>query len=281
MTCAVCGAGPSRRKLHTAGVEVHECPSCGLQFWEPPPGFRPRQTYDASYFEDASSGHGYDDYASLECSLRRNFARRLARLGPPAPGRRLLDVGAAYGFAVSEACRAGWRAVGLEVSAAAARRAAAATGGCVALADVSLAPFPAQAFEAVTMWDVIEHLPDPHRAIACVARLLRPGGRLVLTTGDAGSAMARLSGPRWHLYTIPEHLYFYTRRSLEMLLSAHGLRVESVRAEASVYTLGYLAERLRKTLLGRSGRSVPRWRGANLEVVLNLFDVVTVSAVRT
>jgi len=279
--CAVCGAGPSRRKLYTAGVDVHECPSCGLQFWEPPPGFQPRQTYDASYFENVSSGHGYDDYASLESSLRRNFARRLGHLGRPLPGARLLDVGAAYGFAVSEACRLGWRAVGLEVSAAAARRAVAATGGCVVRADVSLAPFPAQAFEAVTMWDVIEHLSDPHRAIACVASLLTPGGRLVLTTGDARSAMARLSGPRWHLYTIPEHLYFYTRRSLEMLLSSHGLQVEFVRAEGSVYTLGYLAERLRKTLRGRSGRAAPRWRGANLEVPLNLFDVVTVSAVRT
>jgi SAM-dependent methyltransferase len=281
VTCAVCGAGSFRRKLHTAGVDVHECLSCGLQFWEPPPGFRPRRTYDAAYFENASSGHGYDDYASLEGSLRRNFARRLAHLGRPAPGARLLDVGAAYGFAVSEACRAGWRAVGLEISSAAARRAAATTGGCVALADVSLAPFPAQLFDAVTMWDVIEHLPDPHRAVACVAALLKPGGRIVLTTGDAGSAMARLSGPRWHLYTIPEHLYFYTRRSLEMLLSSHGLRVEFVRAEASVYTLGYLAERLRKTLLKRSGRGVPHGPGANLEVPLNLFDVVTASAVRT
>jgi len=280
VTCAVCGAEPSRGKLRTAGVDVHECPSCGLQFWEPPPGFQPSQTYDASYFENASSGHGYDDYAALECSLRRNFAQRLAHLGRPAPGARLLDVGAAYGFAVSEACRAGWRAVGLEVSPAAAGRAAAATGGCVALADVSVAPFPAQVFDAVTMWDVIEHLPDPHRAIASVASLLAPGGRVVLTTGDAGSAMARLSGPRWHLYTIPEHLYFYTRRSLEILLSAHGLRVEFVRAEGSVYPLGYLVERLRKTLLGRSGRALPRWRGANLTVPLNLFDVVTVSAVR-
>jgi SAM-dependent methyltransferase len=241
----------------------------------------PCQTYDAAYFENASSGHGYDDYASLESSLRRNFARRLAHLGRPERGARLLDVGAAFGFAVSEACRAGWRAVGLEVSRPAARRAAAATGGRVALADVSLAPFPAQAFEAVTMWDVLEHLPDPHRAIASVAGLLAPGGRLLLTTGDAGSAMARLSRRRWHLYTIPEHLYFYTRRSLEMLLSAHGLRVEFVRAESSVYTLGYLVERLRKTLLGRSGRGVPRWRGANLEVPLNLFDVVTLSAVRS
>jgi SAM-dependent methyltransferase len=259
---------------------VYECPSCGLQFWKRPPGFQPRQTYDASYFENASSDHGYDDYAALERSLRRNFERRLAHLGRPARGARLLDVGAAYGFAVSEARRAGWRAIGLEVSSAAARRAAAANGGPIALADVSFAPFPAQTFDAVTMWDVIEHLPDPHRAIACVASLLRPGGRLALTTGDAGSPLARISGPRWHLYTIPEHLYFYTRRSLEMLLSAHELRVEFIRAEGAVYTLGYLAERLRKTLLRRSGRVLPRWRGADLAVPVNLFDVVTVSAVR-
>jgi SAM-dependent methyltransferase len=261
-------------------VEVQECPACGLQFWQPPPGFRPRDTYDGAYFENPAAEHGYDDYASLESSLRRNFARRLAHLGPPRSGARLLDVGAAYGFAVSEARRLGWRAVGLELSSAAARRAAALTGGRVAVADGSAAPFAAAAFDAVTMWDVIEHLPDPQAAVASVAALLKPGGRLVLTTGDVGSLVARLSGRRWHLYTIPEHLYFFTRRSLELLLSAHGLRIESMRADGSIYTLGYLVERLRKTLLGRSASAAPRWPGANLELSVNLFDVLTVDAVR-
>jgi SAM-dependent methyltransferase len=211
--------------------------------------------------------------------LRRNFSRRLARIPSPRPGARLLDIGAAFGFAVAEARDAGWDATGLEISAAAARAGHAAVGRVV-VANAHRAPFAAESFDAVTLWDVLEHLSDPHAAVAEAARLLRPGGRLVLTTGDVGSLAARLSGARWHLYTIPEHLFFYSRRSLRLLLEAHGFRVETQRADSSVYTLGYLVERLRKTLLGRAGGQRATWPGSGLRIPVNLFDIVTVQAVR-
>ena len=279
MSCAVCGAARTRGKLRRGDVDILECPSCGLAFWTPPAGFRPDRVYDAGYFAGAQVDRGYDDYGDLEASLRLTFARRLARIPRPAGRARLLDVGAAYGFALDEARRAGWEATGLEISAPAVRRAAALARGRVVVADAAAAPFASGRFDAVTLWDVLEHLPQPHAAVSEMARLLRPGGRLVLSTGDVGSLVARLSGARWHLYTIPEHLFFYTRRSLRALLEAHGFRVESLRAEASTYTLGYLVERLRKTLLGRSARRPARWPGSGLRIGVNLFDVVTVQAV--
>jgi SAM-dependent methyltransferase len=259
---------------------IQSCGACGLAWWEPGAGHRPEAVYDAAYFRGSGGGaeHGYDDYGGLEPSLRRTFALRMASLGPPGPGARLLDVGAAYGFAVDEARRGGWRAWGLDVSRAAARQARAARGRML-VASALRTPFAARAFDAVTLWDVLEHLPDPRAAVAECARLLRPGGRLVLTTGDVGSWVARVSGRHWHLYTLPEHLFFFSRRSLELLLEAQGLRVEAMRAEGARYTLGYLAERLRKSLLGGATRPL-RFPGSGLSVPLNLFDIVRVDAVR-
>lgn len=258
------------------------CSDCGTGFWQAGRGHDPSALYGPDYFESATQPVGYDDYGSLEHSLRANFSRRLRALGePPRVGARLLDVGSAYGYAVDEARRAGWRATGLELSPAAAVRAPRlASAPPVVLGDAQRAPFADGSFDAVTLWDVIEHLPDPHAAVGELSRLLRPHGLLALTTGDAGSLLARVCGRRWHLYTIPEHLFFYSRSGLGRLLSAHGLRVEGIRAESSLYPLGYLLERLRKTLLGRTAARPARFPGSSWAVPVNLFDVVTVRAVR-
>jgi SAM-dependent methyltransferase len=279
--CAVCGAAPARPKLRVGGEQILDCPACGLAWWQPPAtGFAPESLYDADYFSGAHAARGYDDYAGQEDALRHSFARRIARLGTPAAGARLLDVGAAFGFCVAEARRAGWRACGIEISAAAARGARRAAPGVVAVAHALRTPFRDACFDAVTLWDVLEHLADPHAAIAEVARVLAPGGRLALSTGDVGSLAARISGPRWHLYTLPEHLFFFSRPSLARLLADHGFELRSMRAEGSSYSLGYVVERLRKTLLRRPAVSAPRWPGSALRVPLNLFDIVTVHAVK-
>jgi SAM-dependent methyltransferase len=278
--CAVCDSGPARFKLRKGKVDILECPACGLAFWVPPDEFRPEDVYDAAYFDGVDHGHGFSDYAGMETTFRASFAARLERIGPPTNTGRLLDVGAALGFAVSEAQKIGWNAVGLEISQSAARQAANTTGGKVAVGNSLAAPFVSACFEVVTMWDVLEHLSDPHRAIAEMSRLVRPGGQLVLTTTDVGSLVARLSGSRWHLYTLPEHLYFFTRRSLEILCKAHGFEVVEMSAEPAYFCLGYLVERVRKTLLGHVGSDTSNWPGAKIRIPLNLFDIVTVRARR-
>ena len=269
-----------RAKFEKNGIEILECRACGLAFWVPDPDFRPEGVYGPDYFEGTALGHGYEDYSSLESALRSSFAKRLKSAVPPRTGARLLDLGAAFGFGVAEAARLGFAAFGLELSRAVARRAAAVVPGAIVAANGLRLPFRGASFDAVTLWDVLEHLPDPAVALREIARVLVPGGRLLLTTGDVGSLAARLSGARWHLYTLPEHLFFFSRRSLLLLLTAEGFEIESMRAESSVYPLGYVVERLRKTLLGRSAAAPARWPGAGLRVPLNLFDIVTVHAVK-
>src|SRR5207245_2380942 len=81
-----------------------------------------------------------------------------------------------------------------------------------AFADVEL---EAEGFDVITMWDYIEHSTDPAGDLRRAAELLRPGGMLAVSTGDAGSIVARVSGRRWHLLTPRHHNFFFTRSSLE------------------------------------------------------------------
>ena len=280
MNCPICEGGPAQFKLRKGKVDILECPQCGLAFWIPPEGYRAEDVYDSAYFDSVDESHGFSDYAGMEKAFRASFADRLAKIDPPQSGGRLLDVGAAFGFAVSEASKIGWRATGLEISASAAREASGITGGKISVGNSLATPFATGSFDVVTMWDVLEHLSDPHKAIEEMSRLLRPGGQLVFTTTDVGSLVARLSGSRWHLYTLPEHLYFFTRRSLKILCEAHGFEVEKMSAESAYFSVGYLIERVRKTLLGHVGSDASSWPGAKVRIPVNLFDIVTVRARR-
>ena len=72
--------------------------------------------------------------------------------------------------------------------------------------------------DVVVLWDVIEHVDDPRGVLQGCAALLRPGGVLGMSTGNIRSLMAWLSGDSWHLYNLPEHLYFFSPAVLARML---------------------------------------------------------------
>jgi SAM-dependent methyltransferase len=201
------------------GYVVAQCESCGTRFV--PEGLVELPRYDEAYFAGACGEGGYGGYVADRALVRANFERRVRWLLPLAAGRRLLDVGAAYGLLVEAAARAGFDAIGVEPApgcAAFARRELGVEVRTGRIEDVELAP---EAFDVVTMFDVIEHLADPAAAVRRVRTLLRPGGLLVVETGDREAALARVMGSSWYFYDPPQHVTFFSRESLEgMLLRA-------------------------------------------------------------
>lgn len=278
VACRICGQEELIPKFRKSGAEILRCGRCGVECWIPSDPQEIAQLYTRDYFESGSPS-GYESYGSLEGSLTRTFERRFRQLGR-AEGRSLLDVGAAYGFALTVAQELGFRAVGLEYSEAA-REAGLRVPGRVVRGSAESLPFAGGTFDVVTLWDVLEHLPEPAEAIREIARCTRPGGRLLLTTGDVGSIVARVSGARWHLYNLPEHLFFFSRAGLELLLASNGYRVERMKSEGGYYTVGYLIERLRKTLIPRLGLPGPLGWLRERAVRVDLGDIVLVEAVRT
>ena len=146
-------------------------------------------------------------------------------------------------------------------------------------AEIVIGLVPSSTFDLATMWDVIEHVPDPLRALQAAADALRPGGGLVLTTGDVESVAAKLSGERWHLYNLPEHFYFHTERSLRSLAEQAGFRPIAVRREPMVVSLSYAIERITRSYLGGAGSQLSRWV-PDLLFPVSLHDVMTLYAVR-
>jgi SAM-dependent methyltransferase len=269
--CAACGATEARRLWEVNGFPVVQC-ACGLARTELPAGFDPATIYSEAYFQGGQHD-GYADYEGSADDLRREFRRTLDAL--PARGGSLIEIGAAYGYFLDEA-RAQFEDVcGVEISDAA--RAAAVDRGHVVERELTPALFARAPFDAAAMLDVIEHLDDPGGVLAQLRELMRPGAPLVITTGDFGSPLARAMGRRWRLMTPPQHLWFFSPRTLGALLERHGFRVASVAHPWKWVPIELVAYQASRYLGGQAlvRRLAPRGR-----VPVNLFDAMRVVATR-
>jgi SAM-dependent methyltransferase len=288
--CAACGAAvpAGAVRFRKDGFEILRCPSCGLLFRAvlPTPA-ELGEIYGEAYFSSAAGdtrGPGYADYVGDEPAHRALARRRLDALARHARPGCLLDVGAAAGFFVDEAVRRGWDARGVDVSEAMAgwgRRRLGVRIETAALADAGVA---AASLDAVTMWDYLEHSLDPLADLRRAAEALRPAGVLALSTGDAASAVARLSGRRWHLLTPRHHTFFFTVPTLRLLLVRAGFELLEWGRPGARYSLAYLAHKLRTAADVAPVRASAAWlsraRLGRLEVPVNLGDIVTVYARR-
>jgi len=204
--------------------------------------------------------------------LRREFARSVDFIRHYRTDGRLLELGCAYGFFLMEAARH-FDVAGIELAEEAAEHCRRAGLNVVqgAADEANLAKVGH--VDVIVLFDVIEHLPDPRRTLALCHQHLNPGGVIVITTGDFGSAIARLAGVKWRLMTPPQHLWFFTQESFRRLASALGLAVEHVDHPWKIVPASLIAFQLRR-MLGLRGAGVAT--ASRLGVPVNLFDAMRI-----
>ena len=104
-------------------------------------------------------------------------------------------------------------------------------------------------FDAITMFDVIEHLHDPFGTIASIRDMLTDNGVVVITTMDSTSFVSRIMGKRLEDFRrIREHLFFFSRSNLVSILIKQGFEILEVRSHGHSLELRLLATRLRNIL---------------------------------
>lgn len=192
---------------------------------------------------------------------------------------RLLDVGCGPGIFVSEAVNRGWNVTGLEASVRAVDLGQQKFGVSLTTGDMdTLKTMPAQAFEVVTMFDVIEHVVDPATLIELTARVLKPNGYLVLTTPKFDSFLARLMGKYWYCI-FPAHIHYFTNKSLSRLLNRAGFTIVKRRAHTRYLSLGYVWQRLVGFITGRKNVGIKAFHSTIIPV--NFGDEFEVYAKKT
>jgi SAM-dependent methyltransferase len=268
VACPTCGgrdtapfrSGPDRSHGLPGWFQLVRCRACGLVYQQP----RPTGRALAAYYPPDYSPHAGAGRPSLARRLgwRHGYElyRRCRFLSRHADGGRLLDVGCATGSFL-EAIRdfGDWRVWGIEPGLAAARQARARDLDVVVarFEDLRLAP---ESLEAVTMWDVLEHLPDPVAALSAAREALRPGGHVFLNVPTLDSWDSRLFGDDWCGLDLPRHLTLFDRRTLRLVLERAGLQpVSMAHPTGSYYSVTQSSRQLLARRLPRAGLLLARW----------------------
>lgn len=222
--CRCCGGRDARPLVEQGEHRWWRCGSCGFAWLDPMP------EGDAVALRDGQRAHGHGYIRSYS---GRKLASKYWRSGLRAlllrrhmPGRRLLDVGSNVGIMVAAARALGLDAEGIEINpdlvAAARRRVPRARLHCGTIEEAGLAP---ASFDGVYCSEVIEHVPETGRFIDAVARVLRPGGALFLTTPSLHE-YAGVDG-RWRDLGAPDHKLYFSHDNIAIFLDRHGFELRA------------------------------------------------------
>ncbi len=221
MLCPICEHSDAEPVSVKGGFTLVRCRACRTVFVHPMPSAETLQAHyqNPAYFEGDES-LGYRSYADLERALAPHFRRRMANVTRQVdtPGR-LLDFGCAAGYFLEIARAYGWQVAGVELAQDMAQEASRRLDLPIVS---SLDQLTTDCFDAITLWDVIEHLPAPVTQLERLYARLHPGGLLMLSTPNAGHWQAIREVDTWIHYRPPSHLALFTSDSLMHALRRAG-----------------------------------------------------------
>ncbi len=261
---------------HTLAV----CEGCGLRCLNP----RPAPSEIGQFYPRSYEFYGADRVAPLRAWQRRAggderpglVGRTLLGLRQKISfhhiperdgGGRLLDVGCGSGAFLDVMKQLGWETHGVEISpeaAATARR----KGHHIVGTTIDDELGEPQSYDLVYMWHTLEHTYSPRRALAHVHRVLRPGGRFLVSVPNVGGIQAALFGRFWSALDAPRHLYHFDRRTLRRYLEEAGFEVLRIETRTGATSWVRSLRLLMNHLLGTKLVREPSW-------LIGLFEIPT------
>lgn len=221
--------------------DVVQCCRCGLRFRTKRPSiieakalYENQHYLNSNLFVNWKSNYSED---AIEVNIFKEGLLALDTIHSTSLSdnkkRKILDIGCARGVFLDLARRYSWDAIGIDLSSQSAEFARTNFGLSVRVGTLEEAGFPDQFFDAVTMWDVIEHLEDPMRTLKEIRRILKPRGALLIMTPNSDSlinfigrvlyfiSLGFFIKPIELLYDL-HHNYYFSERTLGVALSKTG-----------------------------------------------------------
>jgi SAM-dependent methyltransferase len=207
---------------------------------------RPTENESEEYYPREYAPHGVSSnrlVGGVKAMLERIRIARYHRFAPP--GATVLEVGCGTGGSLA-ALRdiGGYEVRGVEPCRRAAEHARRALGLAVETSTLEQAGYPARSFDLVVMKHVLEHVPSPRTTLAEVARVLKPGGTVVLLVPNVASLERYVFGSCWYGYDIFWYLYHFTPATLSRYLDGAGFGAvvcrQSIVPSSWIWSLRYV-----------------------------------------
>ena len=229
VSCCVCGSKSARAYVRTwdrshgqpGEFTFVKCRGCGHVYLNPRPTQEEIGLYYPETYKEYVMGVEEEPSAFVRWNRRYGLAKRCHTITSRRPPGRFLDVGCGTGILMEAMRERGWQVQGVDFTPAAVQ-AARARGLEVHQGTLEDAGLPEASFDAVALWNVIEHVPDPPATAQAVARVLRPGGLVVMATPNVDALDARLFGEYWALWEAPRHFNVFSPGSLGRVLESAG-----------------------------------------------------------
>ena len=251
--------------------QLVRCNHCGLQY------LTPRLKSDlilTGYSEGAD-----DAFVSQNSARERTFDKSLRRIEDLKPNKgRLLDIGTAGGAFLGVAYRRGWDVLGCEPNQWMADWGSNHYGIEILPGTIFDMVLPDSEFDVVTLWDVLEHTPDPKAVLLECQRILKPDGLLIVNYPDIDSLVSEAMGRKW-VFLLSVHLYYFTPRTIRRMLEKTGFDIMGFKRHWQSLELGYILFRMEPYVprlskvakkmveaLGIQQLQIPYWMGQALVI---------------
>jgi len=263
-SCNLCGSKKNKIFLNAVKDNVYnipgifqmkQCLNCGLVFLSP----RPLESEIANLYPEEYGpyhiGKSTKKYVKLKQVLKKLGLLQIARAlidGRSAfipklpPGAKILEIGCSNGFFLESLKEHGWNLHGVEINDDAARYAREKRKINVKTDTLESAQFASNYFDCVFAFMLIEHLSDPTHTLREIHRILKPGGYFVFSTINIDCAEFKIFKHKWYPLSIPQHLYFFTPKTLDLYLQKTNMKLEKVFYQRNVKDIGksiYLVSR--------------------------------------
>ncbi|HVP35768.1 MAG TPA: class I SAM-dependent methyltransferase [Terriglobales bacterium] len=204
---------------------VSKCPKCEFVFTNPQADEEDlKKLYSNEYYGEEHQRF----WPVIERVINSFRQSRIEKIEMFKKNGRILDIGCGRGKMLAGLKSRGWETYGTELSEESSRYARESLGLNVYPGDFLSSNFPADFFDCITLFHVLEHLKDPLKNLLEIRRVLKEDGLLLIALPNFGGGQSRLSGRAWFHLDVPRHYSHFTFKILKNFLDKSGFQVKKV-----------------------------------------------------